>query len=83
MSNVFVNIVLKNDLKELTQKVKDIEISKGEVDTALVDDTLVDYLTNDDEIYNLLEDALYDASLVGDNTTYEWQDPTNEIGGTF
>ena len=31
MSNVFVNIVLKNDLKELTQKVKDIEISKGDV----------------------------------------------------
>ena len=31
MSNVFVNIVLKNDLKELSQKVKDIEISKGDV----------------------------------------------------
>jgi hypothetical protein len=31
MSNVFVNIVLKNDLKELKQKVNDIEISKGDV----------------------------------------------------
>lgn len=31
MNNVFVNIVLKNDLKELTEKIKDIEISKGDV----------------------------------------------------
>ena len=31
MSKVFVNIVLKNDLKELTEKIKGIEITKGDV----------------------------------------------------
>jgi hypothetical protein len=31
MSKAFVNIVLKNDLKELSQKVKTIEITKGDV----------------------------------------------------
>ena len=47
------------------------------------------YLTNEAgesvnlKLNSLLEDALYDASLVGENTTYEWQDPTNGIGGTL
>jgi len=31
MSKGFVNIVLKNDLKELTEKVKNIEITKGDI----------------------------------------------------
>ena len=68
---------------EVTRYYSKMSVVEIEVDTALVGEELVNYLTNDDEIYNLLEDALYDASLVGDNTTYEWQDPTNEIGGTF
>lgn len=54
-----------------------------EVDTTLVGDELVDYLTNDDEVDSLLEDALYSASLNGDDTTYEWQDPTDSNGGTL
>ena len=68
---------------EVTRYYSKMSVVEIEVDDTLIDDTLVDYLTNDDEIYNLLEDALYDASLVGDNTTYEWQDPTNNTGGTF
>ncbi len=31
MSNVFVNVVLKNDLKELKENVNNFEISKGDV----------------------------------------------------
>ena len=72
--------IVKVEVTRYYSKTGTVEI---EVDTTLVGDELVDYLTNDDEIDNLLEDALYDASLVGENTTYEWQDPTNEIGGTF
>jgi hypothetical protein len=54
-----------------------------EVDADMVGDELVDYLTNDDEVDEMLEEALYSASLNGDDTTYEWQDPTNNIGGTL
>jgi hypothetical protein len=31
MSNVFVNIVLKNDLKDITKNIAGFEISKGNV----------------------------------------------------
>lgn len=61
-------------------KTSTVEI---EVDTTLVDDELVDYLTNDEQVDEMFENAIGDASLVGDETTYEWQDPTNEIGGTL
>ena len=54
-----------------------------EVDNDLVDEALTDYLTNDVEVDSLCEDGLGDASLVGENTTYEWQDPTNSTGGTL
>lgn len=52
-----------------------------EVDENLNDDELRDFLTESEEIDNLLENALGDASLVGDDTTYEYQDPTNNDGG--
>jgi hypothetical protein len=68
---------------EVTRYYSKMSVVEIEVDTALIDDSLVDYLTNDDDVNSLLEDALYDASLVGENTTYEWQDPTNGIGGTL
>lgn len=61
-------------------KTSTVEI---EVDTTLVGDELVDYLTNDEQVDEMFENAIGDASLVGDETTYEWQDPTNEIGGTL
>ena len=68
---------------EVTRYYSKMSVVEIEVDTALIDDSLVDYLTQDDDVNSLLEDALYDASLVGENTTYEWQDPTNGIGGTL
>ena len=68
---------------EVTRYYSKMSVVEIEVDTALVGDELVDYLTNDDDVNSLLEDALYDASLVGENTTYEWQDPKNGIGGTL
>lgn len=52
-----------------------------EVDDAMVDEDLHEYLTNDEIIDNLIEEGLGDASLVGDDTKYEYQDPTNQTGG--
>ena len=51
-----------------------------------VDDTIIYYelqtfLTNDDAINELLENALFDSSLIGDDIIYEYQDPTNNDGG--
>jgi hypothetical protein len=54
-----------------------------EVDTALVGDELVEFLTHDVLMDIRYEDAIGDASLVGDDTTYEWQDPTDSNGGTL
>ena len=54
-----------------------------EVDTALVGEELVNYLTHDEEVDDMYENALGDASLVGDDTSYEWQDPTDKNGGTL
>jgi len=61
-------------------KTSTVEI---EVDTTLVGDELVDYLTNDEDVDDLLENAIADASLVGENTTYAWQDSTDSNGGTL
>ena len=52
-----------------------------EVDDAMVDEDLHEYLTNDEIIDNQIEDGLGDASLVGEDTKYEFQDPTNHYGG--
>ena len=61
-------------------KTSTVEI---EVDTTLVGEELVDYLTNDEDIDNMFENAIGDTSLVGENITYEWQDPTDSNGGTL
>ena len=52
-----------------------------EVDDAMVDEDLHEYLTNDEIIDNQIEEGLGEASLVGDETKYEYQDPTNQTGG--
>lgn len=52
-----------------------------EVSDALVDEDLHEYLTNDELINDQLENALYEATLQGDDTIYEYQDPTNNDGG--
>ena len=59
-------------------KTATIEI---EVDDALVDEDLQEYLTNDELINDQLENALSEASLQGDDTVYEYSDPTNNDGG--
>jgi len=51
------------------------------VDNDLVDEALVEFLTNDDDLNEDLENAIFSASLVGENTTYEYSDPTNGMGG--
>ena len=52
-----------------------------EVDENLIDEELKTFLINDDVINELLENALFDSSLIGDDTIYEYQDPTNNDGG--
>lgn len=52
-----------------------------EVDDALVDEDLHEYLTNDEIIENLIEEGISEASLVGEDTEYEYSDPTNHDGG--
>jgi hypothetical protein len=52
-----------------------------EVDDDLVDEDLQEYLTNDEVINDQLENALSEASLQGDDTIYEYSDPTNNDGG--
>ena len=52
-----------------------------EVDENLVGEELVNYLTNNESIDSELENALADDSLSPDDTTYEYYDHENEIGG--
>ena len=52
-----------------------------EVNENLVGEELQEYLTNDEQVDELLEDALFESSLVGNDTIYEYQDPTNGDGG--
>lgn len=52
-----------------------------EVDDSIVDDKLIDYLTNNEEIDTELEHELGEASLDGGDDIYEFSDPTNNFGG--
>jgi len=52
-----------------------------EVDDNLTGEALQEFLSNDDAINDELEDALGSASLIGDDTIYEYSDPTNNDGG--
>lgn len=52
-----------------------------EVEDDLIDEALQEYLSSDEEIDSKLEEALSEASLTGDDTIYEYQDPTNNDGG--
>jgi hypothetical protein len=52
-----------------------------EVDENLVGEELQEYLTNDEQVDDLLENALFESTLFGDDTIYEYQDPTNGDGG--
>lgn len=52
-----------------------------EVDENIVGEELQDYLMENEDIDTLLEDALAEDSLSGDDTIYEYQDPINNDGG--
>ena len=52
-----------------------------EVDDDLVGEDLQEFLTHDEKIDDLLENALAEDSLSADDTIYEYQDPTNNDGG--
>jgi hypothetical protein len=66
---------------EVTRYYSKTAMVEVAVDDELVDDALVDFLTNDEDLDNEFENALFDASLVGEDTTYEYSDITNNIGG--
>ena len=90
-----LTIFIKNykpKVKTNTKKIVTIEVTRYysktntveiEVDNDLVFDDLVNYLSADEELDNRFEIALAEAQLVGEDTTYEWQDPTNQTGGTL
>ena len=59
-------------------KTSTVEVS---VDDDLVDEALVDYLTNDEDVNDQFENAIADADVNGEDTTYEYSDPTNGMGG--
>lgn len=52
-----------------------------EVDDNLIEEDLQEFLTHDEKINDLLEEALAQDSLSADDTIYEYQDPTNGDGG--
>ena len=52
-----------------------------EVDNNLVDGELQEFLNHDEKINDQLEEALAEDSLSGDDTIYEYSDPTNGDGG--
>jgi hypothetical protein len=54
-----------------------------EVESSLVGEDLIEFLTENEELNDLYEDAISETSLVGDDTVYEFQDPTNNFGGTL
>jgi len=52
-----------------------------DVDENLTGEALQEFLTNDADIEDMAEDGLGEASLCGDETKWEYQDPTNQDGG--
>lgn len=61
-------------------KMTTVEI---EVDEKLIDEDLIDYLTEDEALQEVLEKALSQAFIETDDTTYEFQDTLNNFGGTL
>jgi hypothetical protein len=45
------------------------------------DDELIDFLNESEELTTEIEEGLYQSSLLGDDDSYEFQDPTNNFGG--
>lgn len=66
---------------EVTRYYSKTSTVEVEVDDDVVGEALTDYLTEDEDVNDQFENAIADASLVGENTTYEYSDPTNQTGG--
>ena len=52
-----------------------------DVPVNIKDDELIDFLTENDELTEEIEQRLFEDSLSADDDTYEFQDPTNNFGG--
>jgi hypothetical protein len=52
-----------------------------EVPVDLVGDALVEFLTEDDDVNERYENYIDNARLHGDESHYEWADPTDNNGG--
>lgn len=61
-------------------KTAEVEI---DVPVNIQDDELVDHLVENEKLDELEEEAIYQASLNAEGTSYFYYDPTNNIGGTL
>lgn len=52
-----------------------------DVPVEIQDDELIDFLTENEELDNQIEEGLFEDSLSADDDSYEFQDPTNNFGG--
>lgn len=52
-----------------------------DVPVNIKDDELIDFLTENDELTEEIEQKLFEDSLSADDDTYEFYDPTNNFGG--
>ena len=52
-----------------------------DVPVEIQDDELIDFLTENEELDNQIEEGLYESSFSADDDSYEFQDPTNDFGG--
>jgi len=52
-----------------------------DVPVNIKDDELIDFLTENDELTEEIEQRLFEDRLSADDDTYEFQDPTNNFGG--
>ncbi len=52
-----------------------------DVPVNIQDDELIDFLTENEELTEEIEQKLFEDSLSADDDTYEFQDPTNNFGG--
>jgi hypothetical protein len=52
-----------------------------DVPVEIQDDELIDFLTENEELTNQIEDGLFEDSLSADDDSIEYQDPINNFGG--
>lgn len=54
-----------------------------DVPVDIKDEDLVDFLTENEDLDNQIEEGLAQASLSGDDDTFGYYDEENEMGGTL